>query len=135
MARPNKNRMVGFNPNVSYFKPMGIPTGRLEEVTLTVDECEAVRLADFLDMSQEDAGREMGVSRSTFGRIIQRARKTLADALINGRAIRIEGGKYQYVTEPWVFFCDDCHHQWEPPPGNKRPVDCPECRCEKINRV
>jgi uncharacterized protein len=99
MARPNKNRIVGFNPDVDYFKPRGIPLRDLKEVNLTVDECEAVRLADLLGMSHEAAGLEMGVSRATFGRIIAQARKTISDALINGKAIRIEGGNYRYAGE------------------------------------
>lgn len=94
MVRPRKNRWVGFNPEISYFKPRGIPLVHLEEVRLTVDEREAIRLSDLLDLSQEEAGRQMGVSRATFGRIIQRARKTVADALINGKAINVEGGNY-----------------------------------------
>jgi predicted DNA-binding protein (UPF0251 family) len=94
MVRPRKNRWVGFNPEITYFKPRGIPLVHLEEVCLTVDEREALRLSDLLDMSHEEAGRHMGVSRATFGRIIQRARKTVADALIEGKAIRIAGGNY-----------------------------------------
>jgi len=94
MVRPRKNRLVGFNPEIDYFKPRGIPLVHLEEVRLTVDEREAIRLSDLLDMSHEDAGKRMGVSRATFGRIIQRARKTVADALINGKAIRVAGGNY-----------------------------------------
>lgn len=99
MVRPRKNRSVGFNPEIDYFKPRGIPLVHLEEVRLAVDEREAIRLSDLLDMSQEEAGRQMGVSRATFGRIIQRARKTVADALINGKAIRVEGGNYQIKGE------------------------------------
>ena len=94
MVRPRKNRRVGFNPEISYFKPRGIPLMQLEEVRLAVDEREAIRLSDLLDMSHEEAGRHMGVSRATFGRIIQRARKTVADALINGKAINVAGGNY-----------------------------------------
>lgn len=97
MVRPKKNRYVKFDPDVSYFKPRGIPTQNLEEVRLTIDEGEAIRLADLLDMSHEEAGRHMGVSRATFGRIVQRARKTVADALVNGKAINIEGGSYKIV--------------------------------------
>jgi predicted DNA-binding protein (UPF0251 family) len=94
MVRPRKNRMIGFSPEISYFKPRGIPLVQLEEVHLTVDEREAIRLSDLLDMSHEQAGQCMGVSRATFGRIIQRARKTIADALINGKAIHVAGGNY-----------------------------------------
>ena len=95
MVRPQKDRMVAFNPEISYFKPRGIPMIDLEEVCLTVDQREAIRLSDLLGMSHEDAGRRMGVSRATFGRIIQRARNAVADALINGKAINVEGGNYR----------------------------------------
>ena len=89
MVRPQKDRMVAYNPEVSYFKPRGIPMMHLEEVRLTVDEREAIRLSDLLGMSHENAGQRMGVSRATFGRIIQHARQVVADALINGKAINV----------------------------------------------
>jgi len=94
MVRPKKDRLVGFNPKINYFKPRGIPVLDLEEVCLTIDERESIRLADLEDMSHESAGRQMGVSRATFGRIVQCARKTIADAIINGKAVRVEGGSY-----------------------------------------
>ncbi|MGD8541046.1 MAG: DUF134 domain-containing protein, partial [Desulfobacteraceae bacterium] len=98
MVRPQKNRIVAFNPSISYFKPRGIPMIELEEVRLTVDEREAIRLADLLGMSHEEAGRRMGVSRATFGRIVQNARRAVADALINGKAINVAGGNYTIVA-------------------------------------
>ena len=70
----------------------------LEEVRLTVDERESLRLADLLGMSHEEAGRRMGVSRATFGRIVECARKIVADALIHGKAIRVEGGNYKVIN-------------------------------------
>lgn len=128
MVRPRKDRMVAFNPEVSYFKPRGIPMVELDEVRLTVDEREAIRLADLLDMSHEDAGRRMGVSRATFGRIVQRARKAVANALINGKAINIEGGNYRIVNDGRMFLCRKCDHRWEALPGTGRPTGCPECQ-------
>ncbi|MBW1895644.1 MAG: DUF134 domain-containing protein [Deltaproteobacteria bacterium] len=97
MARPQKSRRVKIHPEISYFKPRGVPMVNLEQVELTVDELEALRLADFLGMSHEDAGKQMGVSRATFGRIVEQARKTVADALIHGKAINVEGGNYEMV--------------------------------------
>jgi predicted DNA-binding protein (UPF0251 family) len=87
MVRPQKHRRVAFSPEISYFKPRGIPMMQLEEVRLTVDEREAIRLSDLLGMSHEEAGHCMGVSRATFGRIIQKGRKTIADALVNGKQL------------------------------------------------
>jgi len=128
MVRPQKDRMVAFNPEISYFKPRGIPMIDLEEVCLTVDQREAIRLSDMLGMSHEEAGRLMGVSRATFGRIIQRARKAVADALINGKAINVEGGNYKIVDHTRIFYCSNCNHEWEEPFGTGRPVCCPACK-------
>ena len=127
MGRPRKNRLVEHRPEVSYFKPRGIPMLDLDEVALTVDEREAIRLADLLDMSHEEAGRQMGVSRATFGRIVQNARRVVADALINGKAINIDGGNYKIVSETRLFRCRECSHTWEEQPGTGRPQGCPNC--------
>ena len=135
MVRPQKDRMVAFNPEISYFKPRGIPMIDLEEVHLTVDQREAIRLSDLLGMSQEDAGRHMGVSRATFGRIIQRAHKIVADALINGKAINVGGGSYQIVSKSRIFQCVSCNHEWEEPHGTGRPSGCPACRDHDLHRL
>lgn len=135
MVRPQKNRFVKFDPDISYFKPRGIPMHNLDEVRLTVDEGEAIRLADLLGLSHEEAGRRMGVSRATFGRIVQRARKTVADALINGKAINIEGGNYKIVKEARIFKCLKCHKKWEEPKGTGRPKSCPKCNHDDIHRT
>ena len=85
MVRPRKDRMVDIDPRASYFKPRGIPMIDLQEVRLTIDELEALRLADLNGLSHEQAGKEMGVSRATFGRIVETARRIVADALIKLR--------------------------------------------------
>ena len=107
----------------------------LDEVCLTVDQREAIRLSDLLGMSHEDAGRRMGVSRATFGRIIQRARQTVADALINGKAINVEGGNYQLVDRVRTFYCQSCEHEWQEPMGTGRPEHCPTCKSIDFYRV
>jgi predicted DNA-binding protein (UPF0251 family) len=135
MVRPRKDRYVAFNPEVSYFKPRGIPMFELEEIQLTVDEREAIRLADLLGMSHEEAGRQMGVSRATFGRITQQARRKVADALINGKAINVEGGNFRIIKGPRLFKCDGCGHEWEEPMGTGRPEKCPECGGDKFCRI
>ncbi|QTA82136.1 UPF0251 [Desulfonema limicola] len=135
MVRPKKNRVVAFKPDISYFKPRGIPLVDLEEVTMTVDEREAIRLSDLLDMSYEDAGRSMEVSRATFGRIIQRARKVVADALINGKAINVEGGNYSIAGETRIFVCEKCENKWEEPCGTGKPECCPSCQGKYFHRV
>jgi predicted DNA-binding protein (UPF0251 family)/predicted Fe-Mo cluster-binding NifX family protein len=75
------------------FKPAGVPARDLEEVTLGLDGAEAIRLADLEGLYQDAAAQRMGVSRQTFGRIIEAARRAVADAIINGKRLRIEGGE------------------------------------------
>jgi len=90
MPRPKKCRHVSCQTNAYYFKPRGIPLVDLEEVVLNTDEIEAVRLADYEGLYHEAAATKMGISRATFGRILEEGRKKAADALINGKALRIE---------------------------------------------
>ena len=90
MPRPCKNRRVRGQFNANYFKPAGILLSILEEVSLGIDELEAIRLADMEDMYQANAAEKMDVSRQTFGNILQSAHSKIADALINGKAIKVE---------------------------------------------
>lgn len=92
MARPCRCRKIRCNPDSNYFKPRGIPFDSLEEVNLTLDELEAVRLADYERLYQENAAKKMNISRQTFGNIINTAHKKIADVLLNAKALRIEGG-------------------------------------------
>lgn len=92
MPRPKKMRWIQNAPDITYFKPHGVPMRMLSLVVLEIDELEALRLADLHSMNQEEAAKEMNVSRATFGRIVARARGKVADALVNGKAIQIEGG-------------------------------------------
>lgn len=93
MPRSKCCRQVGCVPDKNYFKPKGIPSLQLEEVVLSLDEFEAVRLADLEGMYQEDGARKMNISRQTFGRIIDSAHRKIADVLVNGKALKIEGGE------------------------------------------
>jgi predicted DNA-binding protein (UPF0251 family) len=92
VSRPRCYRRVAGRPTAAVFKPMGIPVTRLEEAAMTLDEFEAIRLADLDGLYQEQAAAEMGISRSTFSRLIDSAHRKLADALVHGKALRIEGG-------------------------------------------
>ena len=89
MARPCKYRQISAHPVASYFKPAGIPLRDLEEVVLKMDELEAMRLTDLEGLYQHDAALRMGVSRQTIGNILNSAHAKLADALLNGKALRI----------------------------------------------
>lgn len=135
MVRPVISRRVGYKPEVSYFKPRGIPMFDLVEVCLAVDEREAVRLADLEGLSHEEGGQQMGVSRATFGRILRNARTIIADAIINGKAISVQGGNYEIVITPRVFLCMACSHRWTEPPGTGRPKGCPLCDSADVQRV
>ena len=132
MPRPRRCRWVGSEPNTRYFKPRGVPLTHLEETVLTVDEMEAVRLADLEGLYQERAAKRMNVSRQTFGRIVSSARRKMADAIIHAKAIRIEGGNY--VMAQWTYRCSDCEHTWKMPHGTGRPSACPTCHSVNIHR-
>ncbi len=95
MVRPKKCRFVTSAPETTYFKPRAIPLSELEEVCLTIEEIEALKLK-FLDkLEQEQAAKKMKVSRTTFWRVLSSAGEKISDALINGKAIKIEGGTYK----------------------------------------
>ena len=95
MSRPSKCRRVEFLPNVTYFKPAGVPLRELEEVSMSVEEAEAVRIKDLEGLEQEQGAEKMNISRPTFQRILASARQKIADALLNGKAIKIEGGNFE----------------------------------------
>ena len=90
MSRPLKKRRICCDPKSDYFKPRGVPLRHLEEVSLTMDELEAVRLADLKGMYQEHAASKMNISRQTFGNIIDSAHKKIADVLLNAKALKIK---------------------------------------------
>ncbi|MGC8979552.1 DUF134 domain-containing protein [Caldisericum sp.] len=94
MARPLRCRRVWLLPNFTYFKPAGIKMAKLEEVVLTVDEFEAVRLKDLEELEQEAVGKKMNISQPTLHRLLLSARKKIAEAIVKGKAIKIEGGVY-----------------------------------------
>ena len=125
MPRPRRFRWVRAQPNSTYFKPRGIPLAALEEVILTVEEHEAIRLADMEGLHQEDAAERMNVSRATFGRIIASARTKIADAIMNAKAIRIGGG--DFVMVGGMLRCGECGYTWQLGFGTTGPPTCPSC--------
>lgn len=134
MPRPLCCRRVSGEPPSKFFKPRGIPLAGLEAVTMTVDEFEAVRLADLEGLYQEAAAERMGISRPTFGRIIESAHRKVADALVSGKALEIKGGEIEMVNQR-EFVCSDCQHKWTVPCGTGRPAACPKCRSRNIHRA
>ena len=134
MPRPTCCRRVGQMPRCGLFKPAGVPCSSLDEIVLTVDEMEALRLADLEGMYQEQAAKQMNISRPTFGRVIESARRKVAQALCQGQALRIEGGTVEVVTMR-KFQCSECQHVWELPHGTGRPQECPKCASNNIHRA
>lgn len=110
MPRPTCPRRVSYIPKVLYFKPAGVRLANLQEVALGNDEMEAIRLKDLLGLSQAEAAKEMNVSQPTFHRLVVTARQKMADAFVNGKAVRIEGGNIQVAGE----FTQPCRfrHRW-----------------------
>lgn len=92
MPRPRGPRKISCSLNSTYFKPAGVPLRELEESVLEMEEVEALRLADLEGQYQEEAARSMGVSRTTFSRILDSGRRKVADAVLGGKAIRIAKG-------------------------------------------
>jgi predicted DNA-binding protein (UPF0251 family) len=132
MGRRQLWRRVSFVPPVTYFKPSGLPLTDLQEVRLLVEEAEAIRLKDLEGLEQEEGARKMNVSRSTFSRILDSARQKTADALLNGKAIRIEGGNFEMAERR--FRCIS-GHEWNVPFEHlvsDPPEFCPECDTPSI---
>ena len=100
MPRPRKRRLVADHPRADYFKPRGVPLADAEEAVLPVEGLEALRLADVEGLEQQEAAQHMGVSRPTFSRILAQARRVVSQALVNGWALRIEGGDYRLADRP-----------------------------------
>lgn len=99
-----------------------------------MDELEAVRLADYLDLRQQNVAERLRVSQPTLNRILQSAHYKVADALVNGKALRIHGGRYELPERRW-FECFSCHHQWTEPFGTGRPPRCPHCQSLVLHRL
>jgi predicted DNA-binding protein (UPF0251 family)/DNA-directed RNA polymerase subunit RPC12/RpoP len=135
MAKPKKDRRVQYPPSVVYFKPQGIPMVQLEQETLTVDEYEALRLVDKDGLDQAAAATRMGISRATCARIVESAHRKVAEALTEGKAIRIEGGNV--VLKSNRYRCMECGNLWEAEftkaaKSVEGSVACPDCSSERI---
>ena len=125
-------RRVDSLPQVTYFKPAGIPLTHLQEVRLSIEEAEAIRLKDVEGLAQDECAQRMCVSRTTFSRMLLLARQKMADALLSGKAIRIEGGNYEMAIRH--FRCGN-GHEWEVPFEvmiSNPPEFCPTCNTPHI---
>jgi predicted DNA-binding protein (UPF0251 family) len=127
MSRPQKCRRVASIPGTTFFKPSGVPLRSLEEIQLSLEEAEALRLKELEGLDQEAASVKMNVSRPTFQRVLASARNKVADALLNGKAVRIVGGNVEMAFSR--FRCRR-GHEWDipsVPDGQYEPVLCPDC--------
>ena len=128
-------------PEITYFKPAGIPLRDLEEVVLSVEELEALRLHEVEGLDPEESARRMEVSRPTFVRALHQARQKIATAVVRGQAIRISGGNFRMEAaeeEVRRFRCSACGHEWTVPFGTGergRDMLCPECQSSGPCRV
>lgn len=133
MVKPRKKRNVLYPPRTLYFKPHGVPLKNLYEVILTIDEYEAIRLADHKNLKQEDAAKKMNISRPTFTRLVDSARKKIAEAIINGKAIRIEGGSFIFLKNR--IRCLNCGNIWEIKGIPNSNLTCPRCFSSNLEDV
>ncbi|MDF2569378.1 MAG: hypothetical protein K0R55_982 [Sporomusa sp.] len=141
MGRPHKERRVEKLPPITHYKPAGIPLRSIEEIVLTIEEMEAIRLADIELLEQADAAERMDVSRPTFHRIVNKAHQKIAAALWQGYALRVDGGNFRVAhhcrQDLRHFTCKTCGHKWDLPHGNgQRCIDlaCPVCQSVAIIR-
>jgi predicted DNA-binding protein (UPF0251 family)/DNA-directed RNA polymerase subunit RPC12/RpoP len=129
-------RRVSCLPKATYFKPREIPLCDLEIINLSLEELEAIRLCDLLNIEQNEAADRMGISRKTYWNDLQKARQKVADALVNGKAIEISGGEYVNSGECEVeFLCNKCENEWESQSNEGRPSSCPNCGSDIFYRI
>ncbi len=133
MPRPCKRRYVDGEPVATAFKPAGVPGRGLAAVELGFDELEALRLADLEGLYQEEAAKQMGISRATFGRVLDGAHRKVAEALLQGKMLVFKGGNVE-TPSLRIFICLDCGRHYSVPFGVKRPEHCTECQSYRIHR-
>lgn len=130
LIMPNRRRYrrITMPPPMEGFKPFGVPMRDLEPVVLLYEEFEAIHLLDYENLTQEEAARRMGISRPTFTRMYDKARKTIARAFMEGKAILIQGGTY--ITDDYWYRCYNCHETMitMKPAGHCR-------KCDSVNIV
>ncbi len=129
MPRPKSKRIVHEPPLFTEFKPIGVRGPSLEQVELSLDEFEALRLADMLNFSHAEAAEEMEISRSTFSRLIDQARGKMADFIIKGKLLSINGGNVHFRTN--TIQCQSCGYMIKTD-FNKTVTECPSCHSKTL---
>jgi len=107
MPNRTRNRKIAMPPPMEGYKPFGIPMRDLESVVLLFEEFEAIRLSDYENLTQEEAAEKMNISRPTFTRLYDKARKKIAKAFVEGKAILFHGGNY--ITDDYWYRCQKCN--------------------------
>lgn len=135
LARPPKWRRIEFIPDIQHFVPFDAKRGGYEENILKIEEAEAIRLKDLERLDQEECAARMEISRQTFQRILHNARRKVADSLVNGKAIRIEGG--YFTRNICLVRCLGCGREWEERYENYEKIksgefSCPVCGSKKV---
>jgi len=129
MSRPKKKRIVHKPPLFTSFKPIGVMRDNLQPISMSLDEFEAIRLADYLGLEHSVAAEEMEISRSTFTRLIEKARHKISQFIINGKGLFIEGGNIHFRGN--VIRCEDCGHMFNT--NFEQPLNaCPSCGSERL---
>lgn len=133
MPRPLKLRCIERIPRIGHFMPDNLSGNQVESVSLSFEEVESLRLKDLEGLGHEASAQRMRISRPTFHRILELAHKKVADALVNGKVIHIEGGSC--CLSQSRFICNDDGHEWNVPfdmLANGNPILCPNCSSANI---
>ena len=132
MRGPYRKRRIQLPPNYKNFKPSGVPRNLLKSLTISVDEYEALRLADYEGLEHLQASEKMGISRPTFTRLIEKARRKMAKTIIEGLELVVEGGNIEFQNT--LRRCRDCGDE-QIIPSDKIVEDCPECGSDNVEDV
>jgi predicted DNA-binding protein (UPF0251 family) len=129
---PNRRRFRRINgpPMMEGYKPFGVPMRELESVVMSLEEYESLRLADYENLTQEEAARKMNISRPTFTRLYDKARKNVAKAFVEGKAILIRGGTF--ISGDYWYRCNNCHETIISPTPEE---SCDKCNSDNIVRI
>lgn len=130
-----KCRAIAQDPEHREFGPFCAGKRDAEPLVMSFDEFEAIRLADVEGLYQEEAARQVQVSRQTFGNILASARRKLGEMLVLGRMLNVKGGNIMVSQEERAFGCAACGHQWSLPFGVARPAECPSCSSPNLHRI
>jgi predicted DNA-binding protein (UPF0251 family) len=130
MPNRRRHRKLTNPPRMEGYKPFGIPMRKLESVILLYEEFEALRLADYENLLHAEAAQRMNISRPTFTRLYDKARKNVARAFVEGKAIVIQGGTF--VADDYWYKCGECHETMvtDHPVGH-----CPECDSDNLTTL